>query len=245
MSSWHLPTFLNPELEACHTSWNTVPKMIKHHKIWNTIPNQDPSWKRSRSFCQPWWRVHISSYLVLIAFQLPKTVLNNEQSHVKHWWCTSETLCMGTQYHRESRQCPQLYNNPFQHWQSISVHLRIPQTWTWTSLLFDLHWYLSIHQTPMSYSDNWKKSSDTKCPCTRTVRSPKKIHQIQLIWWYITLSFAMSIIVEIVYSPPARNTRSQKWLYPHGPHNQHLEDGMAILNTRYYFFTLLKPVYCV
>ena len=48
----------------------------------------------------------------------------------------------------------------------------------------------------------------------------------------------MSIIVEIVYSPPTKNTRSQKRVHPHGPHNQHLEDGMAILNTRFYFFAL-------
>ena len=65
-----------------------------------------------------------------------------------------------------------------------------------------------------------------------------KIHQIPLIWWYITLSFSMSIIVEVVYSSPTKNTHSQKWLYPAGPHNQHLQDGMAILDTRYYFFTL-------
>ena len=48
----------------------------------------------------------------------------------------------------------------------------------------------------------------------------------------------MSPIVEIYASPPTLNTRSQKWQYPAGRHNQHIEDGMAILNTRYYFFTL-------
>ena len=48
----------------------------------------------------------------------------------------------------------------------------------------------------------------------------------------------MSIIVEIVYSPPPRNTHSQKQNYSQGPHNQHLQDGVAILNTRYHIFTL-------
>ena len=48
----------------------------------------------------------------------------------------------------------------------------------------------------------------------------------------------MSIIVEIVYSPPARNTCSQKWLHPNNPHDQHFEDGMVTLDTRCYFFTL-------
>ena len=182
MSSWHLPTFLNPELEACHTSWNTVPKMIKHHKIWNTIPNQDPSWKRSRSFCQPWWRVHISPHLVLIAFQLPKTVLNNEQSHVKHWWCTSETLCMGTQYHWGPWRGSQLYNKPFQHQHSISIHSRIPQTRLWTSLLLDLHWYFSISSSSMSNKLSIKKSPIPKCPCTTTVSDTTKIYQIFVTW---------------------------------------------------------------
>ena len=48
----------------------------------------------------------------------------------------------------------------------------------------------------------------------------------------------MSIIVEIVHSPPTKNTHSQKQLHPQGPHNQHLQDGEAILDTRYYFVTL-------
>ena len=103
-----------------------------------------------------------------------------------------------------------MYNNPFQHQESISIHPRIPQTWTQTSLLLDLHWYLLIHQTPTSYNVNWKKSPDAKCPCTRLVRTPQKIWQIFFIWWYFTLSFAMSIIVEIVYSSPTKNTCSQK-----------------------------------
>ena len=45
-------------------------------------------------------------------------------------------------------------------------------------------------------------------------------------------------IVKIYASPPALNTHSQKQQHPLCPHNQHVEDGMAILDTRYCFFTL-------
>ena len=70
------------------------------------------------------------------------------------------------------------------------------------------------------------------------VRTSDKIHQISFIWQYVTLPFTMFLIVKIYTSLPTMNTPSQKQQHPLGPHNQHIEDGMAILNTRYYFFTL-------
>ena len=185
---------------------------------------------------QPWWWVHIPSYSVPIAFQLPKTILNIARSHVK-LWCTSETLCMEQRYCGAPWWRAPLYNKPLQHRESISIHLRIPQTQTQTSLLLDLHWYFLIHKTPTSNIRNWKEYSDTECPCTRMVRSPQKIQQILLIWWYFTLSFAMSVIVEIVYSSPAKNTHSQKQNHQQLPQEQNF-DGRTILDTRKFFFTL-------
>ena len=46
-------------------------------------------------------------------------------------------------------------------------------------------------------------------------------------------------IVDIVASPPIMNTHSKKVHLPDDhPINQYFEDGMAILNTQYFFFTL-------
>ena len=50
--------------------------------------------------------------------------------------------------------------------------------------------------------------------------------------------YNVSYKVQIYASPPTLNTHSQKRQHPAGPHNQHIEDGIAILGTRYYFFTL-------
>ena len=47
----------------------------------------------------------------------------------------------------------------------------------------------------------------------------------------------MSIIVEIVYSSPTKNTRLQKWNHQQLPQEQDF-DGRAILDTRKLFFTL-------
>ena len=70
------------------------------------------------------------------------------------------------------------------------------------------------------------------------VRTSDNICQISLIWRYVTLSLTMFPIIEIYTSPPTMNTHSQKCQHPLGPHNQHVKDGIAILDTRYYFFTL-------
>ena len=70
------------------------------------------------------------------------------------------------------------------------------------------------------------------------VRSPQKIWQILFIWRLFTLSFAMFIIVQIVYSPPFMNTHSQKWLLPNNTHNQHFDGGEITLDTQQFFFTL-------
>ena len=48
----------------------------------------------------------------------------------------------------------------------------------------------------------------------------------------------MSIIVQIVYSPPLMNTRLQKQLLPNNPHNQHFDGGEITLDTQQFFFTL-------
>ena len=54
----------------------------------------------------------------------------------------------------------------------------------------------------------------------------------------VPLPFTMYPIVEIMASPPTINTHSQKHHLPQNhPVHQNFENGMAILNTRYYFFT--------
>ena len=47
----------------------------------------------------------------------------------------------------------------------------------------------------------------------------------------------MSIIVQIVYSPPLMNTHLQKWLLPNNPHDQHF-NGEIAFDTQQFFFTL-------
>ena len=70
------------------------------------------------------------------------------------------------------------------------------------------------------------------------VRTSDKICQISFIWRYVPLPFTMFLIVKNYASPPTLNTHSQKWQHFAGPHNQYIDDGIAILYTRYYFFTL-------
>ena len=79
----------------------------------------------------------------------------------------------------------------------------------------------------------------TKCPCIKTVRDSDKIHQISDILQSIPLPLTMYPIVDIMVSPPAMNTHSKKCYLPHDhPIHNYSEDGMVILDTRYYFFIL-------
>ena len=79
----------------------------------------------------------------------------------------------------------------------------------------------------------------TQCPCTKTVRNSDQICQISNIWQSEPLPLTMYPIVEIMASPPAMNTHSKKQHLPHNhPIHQNVENGMAIINTAHYFFTL-------
>ena len=132
-------------------------------------------------------------------------------------------------YHQGPWGGLEAYNHPFQHQEDITTNSWLSFVSLWSSLLLDLHWYLLIHLTTMIYC----------CPCTRTVRDSKMIHQISFIWQSVPLHFAMYPIVDIVTSPPAMNTHSKKChLLDNHPVNQYFKNGMAILNTWYYFFTL-------
>ena len=93
------------------------------------------------------------------------------------------------------------------------------------------HW----HNSTQSTSTN----TNTTCPCTKTVRDWNEICQISDIWRSIPLPFAMHPIVDIMASPRTMNNCSQKQHLPYDhPVHQNFEDGMAILDTWYYFFTL-------
>ena len=146
---------------------------------------------------------------------------------------------MDTWLHQGPRKCLRLYNHQLQHQEDIKKYTSISSTRLQPNLLLDLHWYLSILLTSMPYWRLWKKSLSTQCPCTKTVRDSNQICQIPIIWWSVPLPLTMYLIVEIMASPPAMNTHSKKHHLPHDhPVHQDFKNGMAILNTSPYFFTL-------
>ena len=127
--------------------------------------------------------------------------------------------------------CPRLYNPPLQYWQDIKESSHFPKLHIWPSLPLDLHWYQSISYSTMLLQS--QRKTITRCPCTRTVRTPKQIWKISHIWWYTNTSFGLFPIVEIVMSPPAMNTCSKKCQLPH-PTDQ-LEDQPLLLDTQNIF----------
>ena len=78
------------------------------------IPFQIGIWVRGETNNSHRWHCgdYVSQDLVPIAFRISKTILKVTRSHLKPWWCTSETLWMDTWLYQGPWKCLGLYNHP-------------------------------------------------------------------------------------------------------------------------------------